>query len=274
MRILALLPLLILLLFIVGSLAALLGQLEVTTLGTLLRDAEIRFAFGLSLATALLSLLLACVIALPAAWALVRLDLPGKRWINLLLDLPMVTPPLVTGIGLLLLLGQQGMVGSWWPALAQRLFSPLGIVIAQTYVASAILLRSASAALAAIDRAWLETAHNLGLAPLYLSAGGDPVSVARLGEWGGTGVVAGAGGVRRDLDVGGRDADEDRDATDRGVSQHCRWRFLRRRRLCVIADRAGVFAAVVAAWDTSPRRGGTTCCMLKGYSAPFCARSA
>ena len=55
MRILALLPLLILLLFIVGSLAALLGQLEVTTLSTLLRDAEIRFAFGLSLATALLS---------------------------------------------------------------------------------------------------------------------------------------------------------------------------------------------------------------------------
>ncbi|BEH73216.1 ABC transporter permease [Edwardsiella tarda] len=205
MRILALLPLLILLLFIVGSLAALLVQLEVTTLSTLLRDAEIRFAFGLSLATALLSLLLACVIALPAAWALVRLDLPGKRWINLLLDLPMVTPPLVTGIGLLLLLGQQGMVGSWWPALAQRLFSPLGIVIAQTYVASAILLRSASAALAAIDRAWLETAHNLGLAPLATFllveiplvwralVSGAVLALSRaLGEFGATLMLAGA----------------------------------------------------------------------------------
>ncbi|AOV97627.1 ABC transporter [Edwardsiella hoshinae] len=205
MRILALVPLVILLLFIAGSLAALVGQIEATTLTRLLRDEEIRFAVALSLSSALLSLLLACLLALPAAWALVRLELPGKRWLNLLLDLPLVTPPLVIGIGLLLLLGQQGVVGSWWPAMAQRLFSPLGIVIAQTYVASAILLRSASAALAGIDRTWLETAHNLGLAPLATFllveiplvwralVSGAVLALSRaLGEFGATLMLAGA----------------------------------------------------------------------------------
>ncbi|UCQ15535.1 ABC transporter permease subunit [Edwardsiella piscicida] len=198
MRALALLPLLLLLALIVGSLAALLGQIDIAMLAALLRDPEIRFALGLSLSTALLSLALACLIALPAAWAMVRVPLPGKRWLNLLLDLPMVTPPLVTGIGLLLLLGHQGPLGGWLPGLAQRLFSPLGIVIAQTYVATAILLRSAGAALASIDRAWLETAHNLGLAPLATFLLVEIPLVWRalvsgaLGEFGATLMLAGA----------------------------------------------------------------------------------
>ncbi|WHP81167.1 ABC transporter permease [Edwardsiella anguillarum] len=205
MRALALLPLLLLLALIVGSLASLLGQIDLAMLAALLRDPEIRFALGLSLSTALLSLALACLIALPAAWAMVRVPLPGKRWLNLLLDLPMVTPPLVTGIGLLLLLGHQGPLGGWLPGLAQRLFSPLGIVIAQTYVATAILLRSAGAALASIDRAWLETAHNLGLAPLATFllveiplvwralVSGAVLALSRaLGEFGATLMLAGA----------------------------------------------------------------------------------
>ncbi|MDA6076014.1 hypothetical protein O0544_01480 [Edwardsiella anguillarum] len=115
MRALALLPLLLLLALIVGSLASLLGQIDLAMLAALLRDPEIRFALGLSLSTALLSLALACLIALPAAWAMIRVPLPGKRWLNLLLDLPMVTPPLVTGIGLLLLLGHQGPLGAGCP---------------------------------------------------------------------------------------------------------------------------------------------------------------
>lgn len=163
---LTLLPLAALLFFIIGSLCSLLFQLDWETLPALLADVEIRFALGLSLLTSLISLALAALISLPAAWAMVRLRIPGKGALNLLLDLPMVTPPLVVGIGLLLLLGREGPVGQLAPMISQSLFSPLGIVIAQTYVASAIIVRSASAALASIETAYVQTAYNLGLTPL------------------------------------------------------------------------------------------------------------
>ena len=59
-----------------------------------------------------------------------------------LFDIPLVTPPLVIGIGLLLLLGSQGP-GRNFPAVGALAVFPVGVIIAQTYVASAVLYRSA-----------------------------------------------------------------------------------------------------------------------------------
>lgn len=202
---LALLPLAILLFLIVGSLFSLVTQLSLGDFIGLLADEEIQFALVLSVSTATTSLLLACVISLPAAWALTRLSLPGKRAVNILLDLPMVMPPLVVGIGLLLLLGREGSVGQWIPGLARWLFSPFGIVIAQTYVASSILTRSALAAFASISPAYVHTAYNLGLTPLKTFClveiplvwrsllSGCVLAMSRaLGEFGATLMLAGA----------------------------------------------------------------------------------
>lgn len=162
----ALLPLAVLLFFIVGSLVSLLVQLDWPTILSLLADKEIHFALSLSVTTALISLCLALVISIPAAWAMSRIPFRGRRVIDLLLDLPMVTPPMVVGIGLLLLLGREGVVGQYMPELARWLFSPVGIVIAQTYVASSIIVCSATAAFKSIEPAYITTAFNLGLSPL------------------------------------------------------------------------------------------------------------
>jgi molybdate transport system permease protein len=202
---LALLPLAILIFFIVGSLVSLIAQIDGQTLLSLLAEPEIHFAVTLSVTTALLSLLLALLIGIPAAWSMSRLDFPGKRAVDLLLDLPMVTPPLIVGIGLLLLLGREGTVGQFFPTLAQSLFSPIGVVIAQTYVASAIIVRSASAAFKSIDPAYVNTAFNLGLTPFRTLilieipliwralVSGCVLALARaLGEFGATLMLAGA----------------------------------------------------------------------------------
>lgn len=82
-----------------------------------------------------------------------------------LFDIPLVTPPLVIGIGLLLLLGSQGPLAGIFPQLGRWLFSPVGVIIAQTYVASAVLYRSAQGAFASVDPAYVRTAMNLGLPP-------------------------------------------------------------------------------------------------------------
>lgn len=202
---LAFLPLLILLGLILGSAVSLVARLDAELVKNILGDPEIIFAVKMSVSTALTSLVLAVLISVPAAWAMARSEFPGKRIFNLVLDLPMVTPPMVVGIGLLLLFGAQGPFSGIFPDLPARLFSPLGVIIAQTYVASSILTRSAVSAFIAIDRNYVHTAHNLGLGPFkaFLLVeiplcwrplmGGCILALARaLGEFGGTLMLAGA----------------------------------------------------------------------------------
>ena len=202
---LAFLPLALLLCLILGSLGSLLARLDADLLRAILTDPEVLFAVKMSVGTAMTSLFLAVLISLPAAWAMSRCSFPGKRLFNLVLDLPMVTPPMVVGIGLLLLLGSQGPFSQLAPGLAARLFSPLGVIIAQTYVASSIFTRSAVSAFSALDANYVHTAYNLGLTPaksFFLVEiplcwrplmGGCILALARaLGEFGGTLMLAGA----------------------------------------------------------------------------------
>ncbi|WP_145574667.1 ABC transporter permease [Yersinia alsatica] len=202
---LTLVPLGLLLSLVIGSLCALIFQLDFPVLLSVLKDPELHFALFLSLATAFVSLLLSLIIGIPAAWAMARIQFSGKYIANILLDLPLVTPPLVVGIGLLLLLGHQGPLSGILPQLTSMLFSPIGVVIAQTYVASAIIFRTANAAFLAIDPAYISTGQNLGLTPLQTLClveiplcwqallSGAILALARaLGEFGATLMLAGA----------------------------------------------------------------------------------
>lgn len=164
---LALLPLCFLLLVVLGTVLALIGQLNGHFLYLVLTDKEIYFALLLSLGTSLFSLLLAMLIAIPAAWCMSQVRLPGQKLIDTILDLPMVLPPLVTGLSLLLLFSSQGIAAQLIPNISRWIFSPIGIVVAQTYIASSILLRNARGAFASIDAGYRLTAYNLGLSPFW-----------------------------------------------------------------------------------------------------------
>ena len=179
----ALIPLLLLLFLILGSLIALICQLSYHELTMVITDAEFHFAVLMSLSTALTSLCLAVLLAVPAAWVMARSSFKGQRFIDALLDLPLVTPPLVIGIGLLLLLGHQGPLTGVFPQLSRALFSPLGIIIAQTYVASAIIMRNSLAVFKAIDPAYIQTVLISGCIVAFSRA---------LGEFGATLMLAGA----------------------------------------------------------------------------------
>ena len=198
-------PLCLLLMLVVGSLLSLVFELDLATLMQVLQEPELHFAIAMSVGTALLSLLLALLLGIPAAWVMARTAFRGKGIIDALLDIPLVTPPLIVGIGLLLLLGQRGPLNGIFPQLSALLFSPLGVIIAQTYVASAIVVRAASAAFSSLDPAFIATAHNLGLTPVRtlllveiplcwpsLLSGGVLALARALGEFGATLMLAGA----------------------------------------------------------------------------------
>ncbi len=76
----ALIPLLLLLFLILGSLIALICQLSYHELTMVITDAEFHFAVLMSLSTALTSLCLAVLLAVPAAWVMARSSFKGQRF--------------------------------------------------------------------------------------------------------------------------------------------------------------------------------------------------
>jgi molybdate transport system permease protein len=191
---------------ILGALWALISHLPLDALLDALGQDETLFALRLSLYTSLIALALALLLGTLTGYLLARQPFPGKAVVETLLDLPMVTPPLVAGMGLLFLLGREAPIGSLiTEAGSNVLFSPAGVILAQTYVAASIIARSARAAFQAVDPDYAAVGATLGLTPTWAfllveipMAGRGLLSAAvlgwarALGEFGATLMLAGA----------------------------------------------------------------------------------
>lgn len=199
------LPLVIIVLMVTGMLVALASRLAPDALWTALVSAETRFALRLSLLTALAALGVGLGLALPAAYLMARRDFPGKVLVDTLLDLPLVLPPLVVGISLLFLFGRHRLGAPLAQFGIEILFSPVGVVVAQSFLTTPLLLRTAKAAFVAVDSRFAEVAGTLRATPwdvfwsveLPLAApgiaAGAVLAWARaLGEFGATLMLAGA----------------------------------------------------------------------------------
>ena len=153
---------------------------------------------------------LAIVIALPAAtflaWLLARKEWFGKSLVETLATLPLVMPPVATGLILLKLLGKRGAIGSWLFANfgVEVVFTPKAVVIALAVMVFPLLVRSIRTAFEEVPRTFEEAGSNLGRSPwkvfflitLPLArrgiSAGILLSFARaLGEFGATVMVAG-----------------------------------------------------------------------------------
>lgn len=99
---------------------------------------EIQFAIRLSIFTSVSSTLICIFFALPVAYGLERLNIPGGKFISVVLDIPLSLPPLVSGVALLILFGTT----TFGHALAEHglrfIFSAKGIVLAQFFIITPI----------------------------------------------------------------------------------------------------------------------------------------
>ena len=91
------LPLILIILFMAGVLAALIFQVSPAEISQALSSAETLFALRLSLTTSLWAVSVSILLGVPAAYLLARRDFFGKSAIDALLDLPLVMTPLVAG---------------------------------------------------------------------------------------------------------------------------------------------------------------------------------
>jgi molybdate transport system permease protein len=124
--------------------------------GSLVRALEARAvldALQLSLLTTAVSLGLTVAFGLPLAFVLARRRFPGARWLEAIVDLPIVLPPSVAGLALLLLLGRHGLLGEPLGILGLSIpFTTVAVVLAQTFVSAPFFIRAARAGLTAVDR--------------------------------------------------------------------------------------------------------------------------
>ena len=120
-------------------------------------------ALRLSLLTTSLAVAVILAVGTPAAWLLATRRFRGRALVTTLLELPLVLPPAVAGIGLLAALGPRGLLGG---ALAEGgislALSTAGVVVALIFVAAPFYLRQAQAAFAALDPSWLDASRTLG----------------------------------------------------------------------------------------------------------------
>ena len=120
-------------------------------------------ALTLSLWTSALAVLIIVLVGTPAAYLLATRSFRGRSVVVTLIELPLVLPPAVAGIGLLAALGPNGLLGgALEDAGVQVVLTTAAVVLALTFVAAPFYLRQAEAAFAALDRSWLEASRTLG----------------------------------------------------------------------------------------------------------------
>jgi molybdate/tungstate transport system permease protein len=117
-------------------------------------------AFLLSLGTATVSTLILSIFGIPLAYALARFHFRFKFILRLVVILPLVLPPLASGTMLLGVFGPYSYLGRTIPLDYTQ--SVLGIIIAQTYVASPFIILPSQAAFEAIPERYETMARVLG----------------------------------------------------------------------------------------------------------------
>lgn len=126
----------------------------------------LRQAMLLSFTTSLISLTVVVLIGTPVAWVLARVRFPGSRFVDALIDLPIILPPAVAGIALLSAFGRRGILGEHLERLGITIaFSTTAVVIAQIFVSAPFFIRTARAGFSRIDVSVEEAAADLGASP-------------------------------------------------------------------------------------------------------------
>ncbi|RDZ51288.1 sulfate ABC transporter permease [Haloferax sp. Atlit-4N] len=138
--------------------ALVLAQSPASLVGDVTSDVVVTAATN-SVVAATLSTLVAVAFGLPLAYWLSRTSFRGRDVILAMVMLPLVLPPVVSGMLLLKLVGPAGLGQLTSVPLTRSL---VGVVLAQTYVASPFLVVTAKTAFDGVDRQLEAAARSLG----------------------------------------------------------------------------------------------------------------
>jgi len=191
-------------LFVLPLFAVLIRSIDGSFFGNAFSEQAFK-ALRLSLLTSSVTTVVTIVLGTPFAYILARWNFRLKSWVELFIDLPIVLPPSVAGLALLIAFGRRGVFGSALNALGISLpFTTAAVVLAQTFVAAPLYVRSARVGFMHVEKQLEEAAHVEGanqwqlfyevmfpLAGRALFSGAILTWTRALGEFGATILFAG-----------------------------------------------------------------------------------
>ena len=140
-------------LFVALPLAAVFLRINPSQVNGQLQNPVIVQAIELSLYTSAVATLIAFVLTVPTAYFLATRRFPGKSIIDTIIDLPIVLPPAVAGVALLYAFAPKGLLGPLLNKLGLTIPGyTIAVIIAETFVASPFLLRSAKTGFETMDK--------------------------------------------------------------------------------------------------------------------------
>jgi molybdate transport system permease protein len=192
--------------FLLLPIVAIFARVSPGTLVSQLSQPVVTDALVLSLKTNAIAQALVLVFGTPAAYVLATRRFRGRSLAVVLVELPLVLPPAVAGIGLIAAFGRLGLLGSTLDAFGVQLgLTQAAVVIAVAYVSSPLYIRQAIAAFEEVDPNLVAASRTLGagrartffrvVLPLARRglAAGEALAFARgLGEFGATIMFAGS----------------------------------------------------------------------------------
>jgi len=121
--------------------------------------AAYKLTFGASLVAALANAVFGTLLA----WVLTRYEFPGRRFIDAMVDFPFALPTAVAGLTLANLFAANGWLGQYLVPLGIKgAFTPLGVMIALTFVGMPFVVRTLQPVLENFEREVEEAAATLG----------------------------------------------------------------------------------------------------------------
>jgi molybdate transport system permease protein len=185
--------------FLVLPAIAVFTKVSPGTLASQLSNRVVTDALIVTAKTTVVAQLLVLVLGTPTAYLLATRAFRGRAVLVTLVELPLVLPPAVAGLGLLVAFGRTGLLHTGIP------FTQAAVVLAVAFVASPLYVRAAIAAFAAVDATVVAASRTLGagavrtffrvILPLArggLAAGAALAFARGIGEFGATIMFAGS----------------------------------------------------------------------------------
>lgn len=161
---------------------------------------------ALTVAMSAIATVMVLPVGLLLAWILARVKFPGRILLETLVSMPLVMPPVATGLLLLMLLAPRGPIGGPLDRLGVEIvFTRKAVVIAMAVMGLPLLVRTARAGFEQVDQRFESVAATLGAPPVrvFLTvtlplaapavAAGAMLTFARaVGEFGATMMIAGS----------------------------------------------------------------------------------
>ncbi len=166
----------------------------------------VRDALRVTLKTSVIAHVIVLVVGTPAAYALATHRFRGRDLAISVIELPLVLPPAVAGVGMLAAFGQRGLLGGAFDVFGLQIpFSQVAVVMAVVFVSAPFHIRGSLSAFEAVDQNLVAAARTLGarpgrvfwrvvcpLAATGLGAASTLAFARGLGEFGATIIFAGS----------------------------------------------------------------------------------